>query len=114
MKIANAFAISMLPTDRITTVSFAGPRTADELKGYLARCAAGEPLESVIGHADTAKLVGEQLGVDLPVNRVNVKLSVGEHLIVAQYVGPRLPEGTTELPAGARIDYYVVIPLKVE
>jgi hypothetical protein len=34
---------------------------------------------------------------------------------VAQYVGPRLPEGTTRLPDGARIDYYLVaVPVQTQ
>jgi hypothetical protein len=68
----------------------------------------------VIGHAGTARIVGGQLGMELPMNRQSVKLELGEHLVVAQYVGPRLPEGTTELPDGARIDYFVVSVLAVE
>lgn len=113
MKIANAFSISMLPTEQTVTAIFSGPVAADEVKDHLGRYAVGEPLESVIGHADTAKLVSEQIGVNLQVNRIRFKLAVGERLIVAQYVGPRLPKGATELPEGARIDYYMVVPVKI-
>lgn len=110
MKVANAFSISMLPVGAVTTVSFAGPRSATQVQEYLRN----QSLESVIGHADTARLVGGQLGQELPVNRATVKLEVGEHLLVAQYVGPRLPEGATTLPEGARIDYFIVVPIAVE
>jgi hypothetical protein len=33
---------------------------------------------------------------------------IGEGVLVAQYRGPRLPEGATELPEGATIEWYVV------
>lgn len=51
-------------------------------------------LVSAIGHADTAAV----LGVDM--NRVNVSLSDGDALYVAQLTGGRLPEGSTTLPDG--------------
>ena len=65
-------------------------------------------LESVIGHADTARLVSDILGVELPANRATVKLQKGEKMIVAQYSGPRLPEGATSLPEGAMIEFVLV------
>lgn len=65
-------------------------------------------LESAIGHADTARIVSGMLGVELPANRVNVKLAKGEKMIVAQYSGPRLPEGATTLPDGAKIEFVMV------
>jgi hypothetical protein len=62
---------------------------------------------SAIGHADTARLVGEQLGIELPADRRSVTLG-NEIMLVAQYTGPRLPEGATELPQGARIEFFAV------
>lgn len=41
-------------------------------------------------------------------NRETMKLDAGDVLVVAQYVGPRLPEGATELPPNARIEYFTV------
>jgi hypothetical protein len=120
MKIANAFSISMLPTERVTTAAFAGPRNAYQIKKYLdlnlrpGGLEGYEELESVIGHADTAAIVSAELGVNLSMNRQSVKLHLGEVMIVAQYSGPRLPEGTTTLPEGARIDYFIVTVLAVE
>lgn len=49
---------------------------------------------SVVGHADTAAVLG------VAFNRVNLKLHQGDVLYVAQLVGGRLPEGTTTLPDG--------------
>lgn len=49
---------------------------------------------SVVGHADTAKVL------KVAFNRVNLKLQAGDILYVAQLVGGRLPEGATTLPEG--------------
>lgn len=65
-------------------------------------------LESAIGHADTARIISNMLGIELPSNRINVKLLHGEKMIVAQYSGPRLPEGATTLPEGAKIEFVLV------
>lgn len=53
-----------------------------------------EGLESAVGHADTAAVLG------VPCNRVNVKLKNGDTVFVAQLQGGRLPEGSTTLPEG--------------
>lgn len=63
---------------------------------------------SAIGHADTAHLVSVELGVNIPANRINVNLQSDDRVLVAQYNGPRLPEGTTELPDGAKIQFCMV------
>jgi hypothetical protein len=63
---------------------------------------------SAIGHQDTANILSNMLGVVVEVNRVNVVLNDDTTLIVAQYKGPRLPEGSTELPEDARIKFYRV------
>ncbi|MDR1685207.1 MAG: DUF1874 domain-containing protein [Desulfovibrio sp.] len=53
-----------------------------------------EGLESAVGHADTAAVLG------VPCRRVNVTLRKGDVAYVAQLQGGRLPEGATTLPAG--------------
>ena len=97
MYISNAFSLSMIAPRAHIDVS---PLTAEEV--------AVLPLESAIGHADTAKVVGGLIGVDLSANRANVFLKPGEKMVVAQYIGPRLPEGATQLPEGARIEFRLV------
>lgn len=97
MYISNAFSLSMIAPRAHIDVS---PLTAEEV--------AALPLESAIGHADTAKVVGGLIGVDLSANRANVFLKPGEKMVVAQYIGPRLPEGATQLPDGARIEFRLV------
>ena len=49
-------------------------------------------LTSVIGHKDTANVLGVKM------NRINVTLRKGAVAYVAQLQGGRLPEGATTLP----------------
>jgi len=51
-------------------------------------------LQSAIGHADTAKVLGVAMA------RVNVVLNHGDRAVVCQLQGGRLPEGSTILPEG--------------
>jgi hypothetical protein len=81
MWLCNAFSLQMLP-EFPATVTF-------EEVGELP-----EGLESAVGHADTAAVLGVE------VRRVHVTLEKGDTFFVAQLVGGRLPEGSTELPEG--------------
>jgi hypothetical protein len=63
---------------------------------------------SAVGHADTAAVLSHTLGVPVPVSRVSVTLEAGKEAVVAQFVGPRLPEGATALPEGATIKWFLV------
>jgi len=63
---------------------------------------------SGIGHPDTARLVSDMLGMDIPSNRITLKVKEGDEILVAQYTGPRLPEGATKLPEGATIKFFKV------
>ena len=63
---------------------------------------------SAIGHKPTAQLLTKLLGKPIPFNRVPIALSEGDRLFVCQYIGSRLPEGTTKLPEGAEIKYIEV------
>ena len=57
-------------------------------------------LHSYIGHEDLANLLG------VPANRATCpELKPGEQFIVAQYRGPRLPEGSKTLPETAKIEF---------
>ncbi len=60
---------------------------------------------SAIGHADTAAVIGNILGVEVAMNRINVSLTADTELYVAQVVGGRLPEGCTTLPEGIVIKF---------
>ena len=105
--ISNAFSLSMLDRE----LQEWQPRRPKPIKlEFVKKLAASNNynLASAIGHVDTAKLLSGILGFYLPPNRVNVNLQIGDHLLVAQYVGLRLPEGATTLPEGATIEWWLV------
>lgn len=60
-------------------------------------------IKSVIGHQDTANVLGVEM------NRENVALKEGDILYVAQLQGGRLPEGSVSLPSNYSFKF-----LKVE
>lgn len=64
---------------------------------------------SVIGHMETAAVVSSVLGFEVPANRTSYSVEDGDVLYVAQYIGPRLPEGAIALPEGANIRFYRVM-----
>lgn len=99
MIITNAFSVNMLT--ETTKVNF--EQITIEAASSLVK---NNAIMSAIGHADTANVVGGILGIDLYANRVNVRLS--DKILVAQYTGPRLPEGATTLPEGATITFWLV------
>jgi len=101
--VTNAFSINMLARAG-QDIAFI-PVNVRAVKNLLVN----EKWVSAIGHVDTAAVVSTELGVEIQANRTNVELTRGEtSLIVAQYRGPRLPEGTTVLPEGATIEWWQV------
>ena len=83
--LANAFSISMLPMEAMNFIRVK-KITPDEIP---------TDIESAIGHVDTAKVVSNILGFEVKPNRVSIKLTESDVLYVAQYTGPRLPEGAS-------------------
>jgi len=63
---------------------------------------------SCVGHADTAQLLTTMLDQPIEVRRVTTSLLAGDEILVAQYNGPRLPEGAISLPPGAKIRWIYV------
>lgn len=110
--VSNAFSLNMLHSNH--ALLHVQKISLEEARDFLGRAARLNVLESAIGHADTAAVVSSQLGFTVPANRATVSINQDTALIVAQYVGPRLPEGSTTLPSGARIDYYAVSMLPDE
>lgn len=96
--IGNALSLNMMSIDDFSLLRIKKVSASD----------IPEDVESVIGHPDTAKVVGNLLGFETPFNRVSLQLERDDILYVAQYKGPRLPEGATTLPDGATLDFYEV------
>ena len=103
--IANAFSLNML-TLGVGATDLQVCRVPPEyIRGEIeeAGCYA-----SIVGHADTAAVVSSQLGLDIPCNRATFQLEEDHILFVGQYKGPRLPEGATSLPEGAKVEWAMV------
>lgn len=109
----NAFSLNMLP--RTWDDNRRGPimldcakMTPEDVKTWLGAGDGGVHVIHAVGHPDTARVLSGVLGLDIPCRRENVLLAPGDRVIVAQYHGPRLPEGATQLPAGAEIDFWMI------
>ncbi len=107
--LANAFSINMLPREhRIYEFLFISHFEAAALLYVLRN------VVNIIGHADTATVVEHVLRAQIPAlklpepQRLTVQLDVADQVLVAQYTGPRLPEGATTLPEGARLEFWLV------
>jgi len=107
--LSNAFSLNMLPREwrRYEFVPLSPAEAA--VLAYILR----DRLQNVIGHADTAAVVASVLqaevaGLELPApQRATVRLERDDEVIIAQYTGPRLPEGATQLPEGARLEFWL-------
>lgn len=112
--ICNSFSLGMLPERRLARSSPATlinvqPVSLEQARNYIDSAEGdGHVVFSAVGHADTARIFSRLLARDVPTNRVNVMLSAADRFLIGQYLGPRLPEGATELPPGARIAWLVV------
>lgn len=102
--IINSYSLNML-ADPDTLFGIQRPITKEDIP---------KDVISAIGHADTAKVISNELGFEVPANRISVSLKNNETAYIAQYVGPRLPEGATELPEGACIKYYKLEVFPIE
>ena len=91
MIVTNSFNLNMLPsawTCRITTAELPVEAVAPAL---LAHRDAGQPIESAIGHADTAAVIMADLrrymphfDVELPANPRDVAMEPGQSIMVAE------------------------------
>jgi hypothetical protein len=98
---SNAFSLNMLK-DFPVTVHI---RKADieTVKGILSG-----GFVSGVGHTDTANIISGMLNMKVEANRITININADDILVVAQYIGPRLPEGATQLPEGAKIEWFIV------
>lgn len=102
MKLFNAFSIQMISSLNEASVSFK-KITAEQAKNLLAG-----GVESYVGHIDTAAVIGDLLGMEVPAQRRFGTLAPDETAIIAQVLGGRLPEGATTLPEGFSIQFFQV------
>lgn len=98
--LSNAFSLNMLEQRalklEITPISLSDAQTlCTEAQSY-------------VGHEPTRVILQNILQMPVVFNRNNMTLSENDTLIVAQYRGPRLPEGATTLPEGAEIGFLKV------
>lgn len=67
-----------------------------------------EDVVSAIGHADCTNICSTILNRKVEVNRSSQRLTYGDVVYVAQFVGGRLPEGATSLPEGVTLQFFKV------
>ena len=103
--VADAFSLEMFYHDPLDVVGVRLRCTAISLS--RARAVAANGVISNVG-PDTAGLFAAVLGVDVPVCRTSVLLETVERILVGQYTGPSLPVGTTVLPPGAELRWWLV------
>lgn len=105
--ISNAFSLNM--TRDVTCIT--EQVTLGEVISALRSTYIHNPdfITSAIGHADVLKLINDQLGFNLKLNRITIDLHTDDVLYVGQYVGPRLPEGCKKLPPNSRIVWFRVV-----
>ncbi len=96
--ISNAFSLQMLP-DGLQIMVKTVP-----VEAVISKLTTN-PWCSIIGHADTAAVVSNQLGFAIKHDRKFINLMNGDVLYVAQLTGGRLPEGARELPDGFRLEW---------
>lgn len=104
--IANAFSLNMLSLDVGVTDIQVCPASPDVIRQDIEEAGG---FTSIVGHADTAAIFSSLLGLDVPCNRATFQLEEGVTLFVGQYKGPRLPEGATSLPEGAKVEWAMVV-----
>lgn len=97
--LVNAFSLNMLPSEFCTI------EISSEFQGL--KSLEGKEIINAIGHKETANIVSDiaaKDGILLPeASRQTIKLDGNERVLVAQYIGPRLPEGAMSLPEGAKL-----------
>jgi len=88
--VSNAFSPNMLEKSELVAVLRLDIDNAKWLVNEAYRN--GRPIISIVGHQSTASLLSQILGIEVPVNRVDYKLSEYDLLLVFT-IPVRLPEG---------------------
>lgn len=105
--LANAFSLNMLST-LMPEAGYEHTITVKTVTSTYVGKKIANGFDSSVGHADIAAVLTGILGIEIPVNRRNDSLLPGDKLLVAQYIGPRLPEGATKLPDDAKIVFFEI------
>jgi hypothetical protein len=63
---------------------------------------------SAVDDTNLAAIFSTELGREIPVNRVSIKPTTDDMVLVGQYIGPMLLEGAKALPEGATIEWWVI------
>jgi len=103
--ISNAFSVNMLDNDDCFQFVRTSKTRAQEI---VRRAIKAENVLSIVGHDVTAKLFSQELGIPIPCNRITYTVKPGDAILIGQYSGPRLIEGATSLPEGAKISWWMV------
>ncbi len=85
--LCNTIAMAMFAPEQEHTIIMK-PITEEEAIALLQ-----DGFEQAVGHPATAEVLAQRTGLDIKFNRMNVRLTVGDTLIIAQVVVPRLAEG---------------------
>lgn len=101
MLLLNAFSLNMI-------AGKSGNLWFREIGVAQVRSELAPTLQSAVGHADTAAVFSDVLGVPVACERKTVSMEPGDTVLIGQYSGPRLPEGATALPEGATIKWLLV------
>ena len=100
--LANSFSLQMLNLERVNYIEIT-PLNQEEVKKLLEK-----GFISVIGHNDTAIILTNILGVDVPFNRASINLTTEDILVVAQITGGRLPKNCSSLPENLKFKFVKV------
>lgn len=106
--ITNAFSLSMISNTISKNDNVIQPTIIKVSQSEIQALLYVNEFISGVGHIDTANILTNMLNVNIKMNRINISLDSTDRLIVAQYKGSRLPEGSTELPEGASFDFYLI------
>ena len=83
--VSNSFSLNMLKHERELILVY--PESIENIKKLLRK-----GFISAVGHESTAKVLSKILDIEIPVNRVEIKIERGDKLVVFQLL-QRLPEG---------------------
>lgn len=103
--IVNEFSVDMLTTDMIGVNVRFRDMTLNEVHTHLH--VAHHIWTSAILDADMARILSYWLMKNIKPNRIKVKLSSFDTVLVCHYDGPKLPEGATKLPDGTEFRFFM-------